>query len=447
MKKIFTLLAIALATLAASAAQTTTVLVDEEWTCADKWASGYQQIAKSQLPDLAAGDKIRVTVTAVSPTDSYPCVYLQYISAGWSSWEDFADTDNRSVDLTTDTTVPYVAEFEMTQNMVDCILAGEALVVKGSGYTGSRIEFVHYEADPEPTPERTLWEGELVFDGWDKEISIPSDDFASVTPGSVLKVHVTATAAQSVGVRLQDGSYEGIEEKWLWEQTEPTDVEFTLTSDILARIASTGSLRVRGTDYTVTKVSVVLAYSRDVTVGNYGTVCVPYAVTSPQGGVFFRVAGYQGASDAPTAIVFEEVESLEAGKPYLFRATAGQISLGYTGDAAAEAGSENGLVGTFSGCSVESGKYVISDNKVQKCGEGCSIAANRAYIDLAGVPAYQEAAEARNVVIFAFDGDATGISTITSQTASKADGKYMVKGQIVVVKSGKAYNVNGVQIK
>ena len=45
------------------------------------------------------------------------------------------------------------------------------------------------------------------------------------------------------------------------------------------------------------------------------------------------------------------------------------------------------------------------------------------------------------------DGDATGISTIASQAATKADGKYMVKGQIVVVKSGKAYNVNGTQIK
>ena len=442
MKKIFTLLAIALATLAASAAQTTKVLVDEVWTRTDDWQGNHQQIGTSEFANLAAGDKLLVTVTAVSATDDYPSVNLQYADANWK-WTDFAETDNRSVSLSAETTVPYVAEFEMTQNMVDCILAGQALIVTGGGYTGSRIEFVHYEADPEPT----LWEGERKFVNWDEDIVIPSNNFASVTPGSVLKVHVTATAAQSVGVRLQDGSYEGIEEKWLWEQTEPTDVEFTLTSDILAKIASTGSLKVRGTDYTVTRVSVVLAYSRDVTVGKYGTICVPYAVTSPQGGVFFRVAGYQGASDAPTAIVFEEVESLEAGKPYLFRATAGQISLGYTGDAAAEAGSENGLVGTFSGCSVESGKYVISDNKVQKCGEGCSIAANRAYIDLAGVPAYQEAAEARNVVVFAFDGDATGISTITSQTASKADGKYMVKGQIVVVKSGKAYNVNGVQIK
>ncbi len=447
MKKIFTLLAIALATLAASAAQTTKVLVDEVWTRTDDWQGNHQQIGTSEFANLAAGDKLLVTVTAVSATDDYPSVNLQYADAKWN-WTDFAETDNRSVSLSAETTVPYVAEFEMTQNMVDCILAGQALIVTGGGYTGSRIEFVHYEADPEPTPERTLWEGKRVFNNWDEDIVISSDDFASVTPGSVLKVHVTATAAQSVGVYLYDDlCLDIVEQKWLWEQTEPTDVEFTLTSDILARIASTGSLRVRGTNYTVTKVSVVLAYSRDVTVGKYGTVCVPYAVTSPQGGVFFRVAGYQGASDAPTAIVFEEVESLEAGKPYLFRATADQITLSYTGDAAAEAGSENGLVGTFSGCSVESGKYVISDNKVQKCGEGCSIAANRAYIDLAGVPAYQEAAEARNVVVFAFDGDATGISAITSQTASKADGKYMVKGQIVVVKSGKAYNVNGVQIK
>jgi hypothetical protein len=55
-----------------------------------------------------------------------------------------------------------------------------------------------------------------------------------------------------------------------------------------------------------------------------------------------------------------------------------------------------------------------------------------------------------DVVVFAKTEEeaelATGIATVDTE-AEKADGKYLVKGKIVIVKDGKTYNATGVQIK
>ena len=50
--------------------------------------------------------------------------------------------------------------------------------------------------------------------------------------------------------------------------------------------------------------------------------------------------------------------------------------------------SENGLIGSFTGTEVEEGYYVLSDNTIVLCGKDCSIAGNRAYIDMEEVPVF-----------------------------------------------------------
>ena len=72
--------------------------------------------------------------------------------------------------------------------------------------------------------------------------------------------------------------------------------------------------------------------------------------------------------------------------------------------------------------------------------EGFTLAPNRCYLT---VPNSARPFIGMDVV----DGGATGISSITSEAKTKADGKYMVNGQIVVVKAGKAYNMSGAEIK
>ena len=104
---------------------------------------------------------------------------------------------------------------------------------------------------------------------------------------------------------------------------------------------------------------------------------------------------------------------------------------------------------------VEEGAYLLQKNyvaekqenvvgwyKVQ--GKGFTLAPNRCYLAKNTVP---EASQARSFIGFEPVDDATGINSIATEAKTKADGKYMVNGQIVVVKAGKAYNMSGAEIK
>ncbi|MCR5333608.1 MAG: hypothetical protein K6E45_01645, partial [Bacteroidaceae bacterium] len=75
---------------------------------------------------------------------------------------------------------------------------------------------------------------------------------------------------------------------------------------------------------------------------------------------------------------------------------------------------------------------------------GFTLAPNRCYLKEGSVP---EASQARPFIGFEPVDDATGINSIATEAKTKADGKYMVNGQIVVVKAGKAYNMNGTEVK
>ena len=77
-------------------------------------------------------------------------------------------------------------------------------------------------------------------------------------------------------------------------------------------------------------------------------------------------------------------------------------------------------------------------------GNGFTLAPNRCYLAQGSVP---EPNQSRPFIGFEPVDDATGISSIATEAKTKADGKYMVKGQIVVVKAGKAYNMSGTEIK
>ena len=99
-------------------AQTTTVLVNSEWACSDNWGNGYQQVAVSNLTNLAEGDKLQIEVTAKSKTAEWPQVALKYSDKNWN-WKEFAEADSHSVGLWGVTTFPYTAEFTFTKSMVE----------------------------------------------------------------------------------------------------------------------------------------------------------------------------------------------------------------------------------------------------------------------------------------------------------------------------------------
>ena len=176
---------------------------------------------------------------------------------------------------------------------------------------------------------------------------------------------------------------------------------------------------------------IVDGYIRSTTSGDYGTICLPYAVAAEDmaGAEFFSIAGKVMKGEEPQSIVLNQVTTLEAGVPYIFSATSDKLIAAYSGKAVAVAEEANGLIGSFEGQDVAEGMYLISaQNKVQLCGKSCKISGNRAYIDMNEVP--EDSGEVGvNQRLISFE-DATGIS------------ETMVEGGLADV-----YTLSGVEVR
>lgn len=177
-----------------------------------------------------------------------------------------------------------------------------------------------------------------------------------------------------------------------------------------------------------------LSYTRNVVNGNYGTICLPYAVQASDisGAVFFSVDGKKMTDGKPSSVVITEVESLEAGKPYIFQATADKIVLAYSGEEATVAGSDNGFIGSFEGKTFDGNPggnlYLLVQNKIMAIGAtaGGRIGTNRAYFDLDAMDEFTGPLNAKQRV-FSFNGGVTGIESVTVDADALVD-VYAVSG-------------------
>lgn len=173
-------------------------------------------------------------------------------------------------------------------------------------------------------------------------------------------------------------------------------------------------------------------YHRSVTSGDYGTICLPYAVAAEDmaGAEFFSIAGKVLKDGEPQSIVLDQVTILEAGVPYIFSATSDKLIAAYSGKAVAVAGEANGLVGSFDGQDVSEGMYLLTNNTVKKVGSaGAHIGENRAYFNMDEIPEYTEAVGVNQRVISL--GGTTGIKGVT------------VDGQALV----DVYTIGGIKVK
>ena len=123
-------------------------------------------------------------------------------------------------------------------------------------------------------------------------------------------------------------------------------------------------------------------YSRTVRIG-YNTICLPHGAIHFTGATFYEIAHILKNKKK---IFFDEVKTLEAGKPYIFYPHSNEVTIYYDNTTSAVPLSHNGLHGTFDGITAASnflkGKYLVAGNRMVLCGDGCSLAANRAYIEL-----------------------------------------------------------------
>lgn len=176
--------------------------------------------------------------------------------------------------------------------------------------------------------------------------------------------------------------------------------------------------------------------------GKWGTICVPYTVTSANrsGAEFYTIAGKDLAED-PTTLYLAPVGSadLVAGQPYFFKAVGtANLSLTYSGSAD-YAGSYNGLVGSYKNMAVAEGMYLLSNGSILKAGEGCSITANKAFIDMSKVPVGGAGAPGVRELPLAPQGP----TNIKSVNANETAVKFVQDGQLLIRKNGIVYDMTG----
>jgi hypothetical protein len=184
-----------------------------------------------------------------------------------------------------------------------------------------------------------------------------------------------------------------------------------------------------------TAMPIAEGYSRSgLADGKYGTICLPYAVAASDivGMEIYSVEGKRldGEGEVSSLVIAQETE-IQAGVPYIFKATAESTIVAYSGEEAGTPGSANGLIGVFADTRPIPGdnNYVISSNTIKKAGANAGVRANCAYIDMDAVPLYQEGSSAKRIFEIG-NGNTTSILSPLTGSEGKVD-VYSITGMMI----------------
>ena len=188
-------------------------------------------------------------------------------------------------------------------------------------------------------------------------------------------------------------------------------------------------------------------YTREVTKDYYGTICLPYASSDYSGAEFYEVSSLVVGQ----GLWLDQLvagAALEAGKPYIFKATANKIVVAYEGSAASSpAAGVNGLTGTFTNIEANGvlvGNYIIADNKVWVANNQNTLPANRAYIANT-VPTTEQPQLPGRRRVYMGENAATGFDNIVAPEGKAI--KVIENGQLIIIRDGVKYNVQGQVIR
>ena len=186
-------------------------------------------------------------------------------------------------------------------------------------------------------------------------------------------------------------------------------------------------------------------YTRSVTAGNYGTVCVPFAA-SVTGADIFTVSGKKTEGGELQCITLEPVAGdLTAGVGYIFQATGSELKLTPKNGTTVAAVTTGAIKGTYEEDAAPDNTYILSNNKIYGTGETGygNLSANRAYIDLTNVDEVGGEAKGRMLYV----GGATAIESIEADKAVVNKGIYYnMAGQRIAAPTKGLYIVNGKKV-
>ena len=198
-------------------------------------------------------------------------------------------------------------------------------------------------------------------------------------------------------------------------------------------------------------------YTRDVTQGYYGTICLP------NGGIMVGATLFELAYFDPSKkkIFCDEIVSGEmvAGTPYIFLPLEGASQLGvyYTDAANEDAGHANGLFGSYVQAVIPANgeNYILYNNQYCLVNSTAYVGAYRAYIKLEGDdaapreenPAAAKPKQGRRRVAMSAYGEqvATGMDGVQGEGVPYQ--KVMIDGQLYIMRDGRIYNATGIMVK
>ncbi len=198
-------------------------------------------------------------------------------------------------------------------------------------------------------------------------------------------------------------------------------------------------------------------YTRPVTEGRFGTICLP------NGGVMVGAALFEVAYHDATLekIFFDEIlnGAMVAGRPYIFLPNDGVSELGvfYTDAADASAGNYHGLYGSYTQevLAKEAGNYILYNNQYMYVGASStnvSVGANRAYFKIGvegGIPtnAVAPLPGRRRVSMSAVRETPTGLENGELINGENGVQKVLINGELFILRGEKMYDATGRLVK
>ena len=269
-------------------------------------------------------------------------------------------------------------------------------------------------------------------------------DFADCTllPGQTLELNATATCGAMT--YLVSGAAISVSGTTLTAVAEGT-------ASIKATHAGNENYNaIESPEYTITVSA--SGYTRTVTNGDYGTICLPYGSSNYSGADFYEIAYAEIKDGDAIGLYLDQIEegaALVAGKPYIFKATADILIVTYEGAIVdAPVAGDAGLTGTLVDIPANDvlvGNYIIAQNMFWDASAENYLNANHAYINKtillqtepkSLVPGRRRVSMGETSGNVATDVENSQLPMINSQ-------KLIENGQLIIIRDGVKYNAHG----
>lgn len=186
-------------------------------------------------------------------------------------------------------------------------------------------------------------------------------------------------------------------------------------------------------------------YTRDVTSGNFGTICLPFDATVSGATLFTITSQIKDGNNELVGLNLTSVSSATAGVSYIYKATASTLTATYTGSTYTttpiSSGNMSGNLSTTP-ADVSIGNYIIKDNQLRKIVDGgaATVGQYKACI-LNSIESLSVGARGTDYIDFV--DESAGIDEIESTRNVDNETFFNLAGQRVVQPTKGLYIVNG----